>query len=108
MESTQFRFTGNQDAQALACRAFSYPNPVHTDQIFEQQVLPPLFRQLHQHFAILPLDEREDAVQDGVCIAYEAWKMLRMDTILCREEAVVNLAKYASDRYLHGVRFAAV
>lgn len=79
-----------------------------SDHIFEKQVFPGLFRHLHKEFAILPFQEREDAVQDGVCLAFETWRLLRLDTIRCREDAVADLARYASEKYFQGVRFAAV
>lgn len=79
---------------------------------FESQIMPGLTLRLEHAFADLAEDEREDAVQDATCQAFEAYKLLRVGENLNRshntDDTVFALATFASARYQNGVRFASL
>jgi hypothetical protein len=52
--------------------------------------------------------DREEAVQDSVCQALEAFRVLRLHerTNTAQDETALVLAKFASSQYLAGIRFA--
>lgn len=87
--------------------------PMSTTQIntyFERQILPELTALLEGAFEELSEFDREDAVQDSVCQALQAFRVLRLhenirQNTACDETALV-LAKFASSQYLSGSRFA--
>ena len=78
---------------------------------FEQEVLPELSVLLESAFEDLTEFDREEAVQDSVCQALEAFRALRLHENVrqntARDETALVLAKIASSQYLAGARFAA-
>jgi hypothetical protein len=96
-------------------RAYSpWRNPVSERQIdahFEHRILPELSVMLEGTFEDLSELDREEAVQDSVCQALEAFRTLRLHQNIrqntARDETALVLAKFASSQYLAGVRFAA-
>ena len=78
--------------------------------MFAERILPELSVLLDGIFRAVPHLDREEAVQDAVCQALEAFRTLgpQVDD---RERAGLGgmpraLAVYAGGRYLAGVRFA--
>lgn len=100
----------------LKCQPRTYTpwrEPMSERQIntyFEQHILPELTILLEGAFEDLPDFDREEAVQDSVCQALEAFRVLRLHENIrqntARDETALVLAKFASSRYLAGVRFA--
>lgn len=78
---------------------------------FEQQILPELSVLLEDAFQDFSDFDREEAVQDSVCQALEAFRVLGLHENIrantARDETALVLAKFASSQYLAGVRFAA-
>lgn len=95
-------------------RAYTpWREPLSDQQIntyFEQQILPELTVLLEGAFKELMEFDREEAVQDSVCQALQAFRVLRLHENIrqntARDETVLVLAKFASSQYLTGVRFA--
>jgi len=88
--------------------------PVSERQInahFEKQILPELTVLLEGAFEDLTDFDREEAVQDSVCQALQAFRVLRLHENIrantALDETALVLAKFASSQYLAGVRFAA-
>jgi len=101
----------------LKCQPRNYTpwrEPVSERQInsyFEQQILPELTTLLEGAFEDLTDFDREEAVQDSVCQALQAFRVLGLRENIsqntARDETALVLAKFASNQYLAGVRFAA-
>lgn len=100
----------------LKCKPRSYTpwrEPMSERQInsyFEQQILPELTVLLEGAFEEMAEFDREEAVQDSVCQALRAFRVLRLHENIrkntARDETALVLAKFASSQYLTGVRFA--
>lgn len=77
---------------------------------FESQILPELSVLLEGAFEDLTEFDREEAIQDAICQALVAWRMLRLHENIrkntARDETALVLAKFASSQYLAGIRFA--
>ena len=80
------------------------------NEFFERQILPELSALLKGAFRDFSDYDREEAVQDSVCQALEAFRVLRLHENIrantARDETALVLAKFASSQYLTGVRFA--
>ena len=77
---------------------------------FEQRILPELSVLLEAAFVDFSESDCEEAVQDAICQALEAFRALRLYGNIrwntAHSEIALVLAKYASSQYLAGVRFA--
>jgi hypothetical protein len=95
-------------------RAYTpWREPVSERQInahFEQRILPELSVLLEAAFVDFSESDCEEAVQDAVCQALEAYRTLRLGetghTVADNDKTPAALARFASGRYLAGVRFA--
>ena len=118
-EPTSTKSTPTSRAKCLSFlktrpRAYApWREPVSERQIntyFEQQILPELTTLLEGAFEDLTDFDREEAVQDSVCQALQAFRVLRLHENIRQntalDETALVLAKYASSRYITGARFA--
>jgi hypothetical protein len=77
------------------------------DALFVWDILPGLTAALEREFADWFESDREEAAQDCVCLALEAYRAMRIHGRTIWDVEPAALAAHASRKYLSGVRFAA-